>query len=54
MGTLIHAGTVITAVNGGPVLHNQGILIENGKIEAIDVWDSFGEGHGADSHPRHR
>lgn len=41
MPLLIHAGTVVTCVERQHILHNQGVLLENGTIRAIDAWDSF-------------
>ncbi len=41
MSTLIHAGRIVTAVNDEEILYNQGVLIEDGKIQAIDGWESF-------------
>lgn len=40
---LIKAGTVITCNTNQAVLHNQGILIENGVIRAMDAWDQFSQ-----------
>ncbi|MEZ4639775.1 MAG: amidohydrolase family protein [Caldilineaceae bacterium] len=45
--TLIRAGTVITADANDRVLHNQGILLEDDVIVAVDDWAQFGEQHAA-------
>ncbi len=44
MATLIHAGTLLTAVDGQDAIHNQGVLIEDGIIRAVDRWDAFSPG----------
>lgn len=42
MKTLIHAGTVITAINDTEIFHNQGVLIEDGIIREVSAWSQFG------------
>lgn len=41
MKTLIQAGVLFRAVSGEGPLNNQGILIENGAIKAVDTWHEF-------------
>ena len=41
MRLLIRAGTLLTAVAGEEVRRNQGVLVEDGVIQAVDHWDSF-------------
>jgi imidazolonepropionase-like amidohydrolase len=41
--TLIHAGIVITADPNDRILHNQGILLDDDVIVAVDDWAQFGE-----------
>ena len=41
--TLIHAGTLITANPNDHILHNQGILVEDETIIAVDDWANFGD-----------
>ena len=45
MSMLIQAGTLITLLDNDPVRHNQGILVENGMIQAVD--DGVGKLFGA-------
>jgi imidazolonepropionase-like amidohydrolase len=39
---LIKAPVVLTMTGNEPVRHQQGILIENGRIKALDNWSVFG------------
>ena len=41
MQTLIHAGTLISALPNDPVRHSQGILIDGGLIQAVADWGEF-------------
>jgi imidazolonepropionase-like amidohydrolase len=45
--TLLHAGALITADANNAVLHNQGILIEDGLIQAVDNWAHLASADGA-------
>lgn len=44
---LIHAGTLITADANNTVRHEQGVLVENGTIAAVDDWALLASAEGA-------
>ena len=48
MQLLIKAGRLVTANENNAVHANQGILVEDGKIKAIDNWDEFSPGDETD------